>query len=119
YNDWPLMNGRVVPGDYFGGDLWATIAHNQGAVQLHHRIGGYVLFIAALLMAWRAVRTHYLSAEAKQLALGLAAAVVLQAALGVVTLMMVAPLGLALAHQLMAALVLALAVGFAWRVRRV
>lgn len=119
YNDWPLMNGRLVPDDYFTGDLWRTIAHNQGAVQLHHRIGGYVLFVVALVMAWRALRTHYLSAEAKQLALWVAAAVVAQAVLGVVTLMAVAPLGLALAHQLMAALVLGLAVGFAWRVRRV
>jgi cytochrome c oxidase assembly protein subunit 15 len=119
FNDWPLMNGRLVPDDYPGDGVWATIAHTQGPVQLHHRLGGYLLFVVALATAWRAMRTAYLSAAAKQLALAVAAAVVLQAVLGVVTLLAAAPLGLALAHQLMAALVLALAVGFAWRVRRV
>jgi cytochrome c oxidase assembly protein subunit 15 len=119
YNDWPLMNGRLIPDDYPGRGVWATIAHTQGPVQLHHRLIGYLLFGVALFTAWRAARTHYLSPQAKQLALMVAALVTLQAVLGVVTLMAGAPLGLALAHQLVAALVLGLAVGFAWRVRRV
>ena len=42
-----------------------------------------------------------------------------QAGLGVITLMAHAPVLLGIAHQLAAALLLALAVGFAWRVRRV
>ncbi|HEY9217451.1 MAG TPA: COX15/CtaA family protein, partial [Phenylobacterium sp.] len=119
YNDWPLMNGRLIPDDYPGKDLWATIAHTVGPVQLHHRLGAYLLFGLALFAGWRAVRTHYLSAAAKQLALALSAAIVLQAGLGVATLMAGTPLGLAIAHQLTAALVLGLAVAFAWRVRRV
>ncbi|MET0293498.1 MAG: COX15/CtaA family protein, partial [Phenylobacterium sp.] len=119
YNDWPLMNGRLAPDDYWAGDFWRTLAHNQGSVQLHHRIGGYVVFAVGLFTAWKAARTSYLSAAARQLALALGLAVVLQAVLGVTTLMAGAPLALAMAHQLAAALVLALAVAFAWRVRRI
>lgn len=119
FNDWPLMNGRLIPDDYPGKDLWTTIAHTQGPVQLHHRLGGYLVLVVALVTAWRASRTHYLSAGARQLAVAVAVAVVGQVVLGIVTLVAAAPLALALAHQLMAALVLALAVGFAWRVRRI
>lgn len=88
-------------------------------MQLHHRLGGYLVLVVALVTAWRASRTHYLSAGARQLAVAVAVAVVGQVVLGIVTLVAAAPLALALAHQLMAALVLALAVGFAWRVRRI
>ena len=44
--------------------------------------------------------------------------VLVQACLGVITLINHAPLGLALAHQCLAAVVLASALGLAWRVRR-
>ncbi|OIQ63435.1 heme A synthase [mine drainage metagenome] len=48
----------------------------------------------------------------------MAGAVVLQACLGVATLMTHVPILLGMAHQVMAALVLALATTFTWRVRR-
>lgn len=119
YNDWPLMNGRLLPDDYVGANLWATLAHSQGAVQLHHRIVAYLLTIAAVSIGAAAWRSSYLARESKLLGVGVAVAVVLQAALGVATLMTRAPLGLSIAHQLAAAAVLTLAVAFAWRVRRV
>jgi len=120
YNDWPLMNGALVPDDYGSGSgLWATLAHVQGAVQLHHRIVAYVLTIAAVGLGVAAWRSRYLSQDAKLLGVAVAGAVVLQAGLGVATLMMHAPVGMSIVHQLMAALVLTLAVAFAWRVRRV
>ena len=119
YNDFPLMGGRLVPEHYAGDGLWATLAHSQGAVQLHHRIGAYVLAIAALALGVGAWRSDYLRGEPKQLAYGVAAAVLLQALLGVATLVTRAPLALSLAHQVAAALVLTLAVAFAWRVRRI
>ena len=55
------------------------------------------------------------SHEFRELETGL---VLAQACLGVVTLMSHAPLPLALAHQCLAAVVLAAALGLAWRVRR-
>ena len=119
YNDWPLMNGALIPDDYPGASLWATLAHTQGAVQLHHRLVAYLLTIVALGLGAAAWRSKYLSQEAKVLGALVAGAVVLQAVLGVVTLMAHAPLALSIAHQLTAALLLALAVAFAWRVRRI
>lgn len=119
YNDWPLMNGALIPDDYLGANLWATLAHSQGAVQFNHRIVAYLLTGAALAMGFFAWRSTYLARESKLLAVAVAAAVGLQAILGVVTLVMRAPVGLSIAHQLAAALVLMLAVAFAWRVRRV
>jgi cytochrome c oxidase assembly protein subunit 15 len=119
YNDWPLMNGALIPDDYLGANLWATLAHSQGAVQFHHRIVAYVLTGVALAMGVFAWRSSYLARESKLLAVAVAAGVGLQAILGVVTLVMRAPVGLSIAHQLAAALVLMLAVAFAWRVRRV
>jgi cytochrome c oxidase assembly protein subunit 15 len=119
YNDWPLMNGHLLPDDYVGADLWATLAHSQGAVQLHHRLVAYLLLVVALGMGAAAWRSSYLAPDSKRLGVAVAAAVLVQAALGVATLMNRAPLGLSIAHQLVAALVFAVAIGFAWRVRRV
>jgi cytochrome c oxidase assembly protein subunit 15 len=45
--------------------------------------------------------------------------VIAQAGLGIATLMAGAPLWLSILHQLGAALLLAVATGFAWRARRV
>jgi cytochrome c oxidase assembly protein subunit 15 len=118
YNDWPLMNGRFFPDPYAGAGLWATVAHSQGAVQLHHRLVAYLLFVVALVFGAAAWRSSELSPDAKRLALVVTGAVVLQACLGVATLMAVAPLGLSLVHQIMAAAVLCLATAFAWRARR-
>jgi cytochrome c oxidase assembly protein subunit 15 len=41
YNDWPLMNGAFFPDEYVGKGFWGTLAHSQGAVQLHHRLFAY------------------------------------------------------------------------------
>ena len=119
YNDWPLMNGHIFPADYAGSGIWATLAHSQGAVQLHHRLVAYLLVVVAVALGIGAWRSTYLAPDAKRLALAVTAAVLLQACLGVVTLMMVVPIGLGAAHQVMAAATLCLAVAFAWRVRRV
>jgi cytochrome c oxidase assembly protein subunit 15 len=119
YNDWPMFAGRLLPRDYAGTSLWATLAHSQGAVQLHHRLVAYLLLIVAIGMGLAAWRSRYLAPASKQLAAGVAAMVLLQALLGIATLMARVPVGLGVAHQLTAALTLSLAVAFAWRVRRI
>jgi cytochrome c oxidase assembly protein subunit 15 len=118
YNDWPLMNGALFPKDYAGTGLWTTLAHSQAAVQFHHRIGAYLLLVAAAATAMGAMRSRYLPGGAKALALALCVGVLAQAGLGIATLMSHVPIALGMAHQVMAALVLSLAVAFAWRVRR-
>ena len=118
YNDFPYMGGRLIPADYFGADLWRTIAHNQASVQLHHRLGAYGLFVGAIVMAVMAWRTFYLAGQARALAILCAAAVTVQALVGVATLMSGVPVWLGVLHQLGAVVVLAAATAFAWRVRR-
>lgn len=118
YNDWPLMNGRLFPADYFGAGLWGTIAHSHGAVQLHHRLMAYALFVAGIAIAVIARRDRPLAAGSKAIATALAVIVALQASLGVWTLMAAVPITLGVLHQAGAAVLLAAATAFAWRVRR-
>jgi cytochrome c oxidase assembly protein subunit 15 len=118
YNDWPLMDGRLFPADYWQGSFWHSALHGLGAVQLHHRLGAYALLIAAWTSAVLAQRSPWLPGAAKGLALALGVLVTMQAMLGVATLMTGDPLVLAVVHQALAALVLACALAFAWRVRR-
>ncbi|HEY8003627.1 MAG TPA: COX15/CtaA family protein [Phenylobacterium sp.] len=118
YNDWPMFAGRLLPSDYAGPGLWATLAHSQAAVQLHHRLVAYLLVVVALGLAVVARRSSYLPQESRTLATAVAALVLVQALLGVATLMARVPVELGVVHQLTAALTLALAVTFAWRVRR-
>jgi cytochrome c oxidase assembly protein subunit 15 len=118
FNDWPLMNGRLFPEGYAGPHLWATMAHSQAAVQLHHRLGAYILLIVAAISGWKAVKSPYLPDGARMLGLAVAMGVLFQAVLGVATLMARVPLSLGIIHQVAAAIVLCLATAFAWRVRR-
>ena len=119
YNDWPLMNGQLFPRDYLGGDgLLHALLHSQAAVQFNHRLGAYLLVACAAAAALAALRSRRLARDARPLAIVFAGLVLLQAVLGVATLMSHAPLGLALAHQCLAAVVLAAAMSFAWRAQR-
>jgi cytochrome c oxidase assembly protein subunit 15 len=118
YNDWPLMNGAFLPDAYAGTSFWGTIAHSQGAVQLHHRLFAYVLFVAAIVVGLLTARDRHLSSEGRHLGVAVAIVVTAQAALGVWTLMAHVPLLLGVLHQAGAAVLLAVATAFAWRVRR-
>ena len=118
YNDWPLFNGRLLPSDPVSGGLVHNLLHSPGTVQLDHRLGAYLLLAAAVAIYVAARRSHVLGQGARALAAVLAGLVTAQAALGITTLMMITPLPLAMAHQILAAVVLAVAVAFAWQVRR-
>ena len=75
--------------------------------------------LLAAVLGVAAVRSQDLPRLVRLLGAGLGSLVVLQGALGVVTLMAGAPVLLGIAHQLAAALLLGVAVVFAWRVRRI
>jgi heme a synthase len=108
YNTWPLIDGALVPDAgrlFFITPLWRNFFDNILTVQFDHRMLAYVIFVVALLHAIDVART----AKARALRIGavvLFAAIVLQMALGIATLLLVVPLPLALAHQTMAMLVL-------------
>jgi len=117
-NDWPLMNGYLVPPDYAKATLWATLAHSQAAVQFNHRMVAYAVVIAAVGVAGSGLNSLLLMGQSRALALAVGVMAVLQALLGVATLMTRVPLPLALIHQAGAAILLALATALMWRVRR-
>jgi cytochrome c oxidase assembly protein subunit 15 len=118
YTDWPLMNGRLFPADYGRGGVLDTVFHSQAAVQFDHRVGAYLLFVAAIAFAVATAATYRMNGALKRHAIVLAAAVSLQAALGIVTLRYAAPLGFSLAHQALAVVVLTIALSLVWRMRR-
>jgi len=110
YNTWPLIDGALVPAPsqlMFNAPWWRNFFENPLTVQFDHRMVAYALLAAAILHAVDAVRTLRRGAGG---ALALVGAVTLQAALGILTLLAQAPLGLALMHQAMAMIVLTLAV---------
>ena len=115
FTDWPLFAGQVTPPIYAGATVWATLAHSVGAVQLHHRLGAYLLFGAAIGFAWLA---HNARLAERREAMALAVLVTLQAALGITTLMHASPVLLSAAHQAGAVVVLTAATVLLWRSRR-
>src|SRR5580658_1736856 len=118
-NDWPLMNGWLFPPDYAGHGFWATVAHSAPAVQFNHRMVAYAVVIMAVGIAGAGLNSRALMGQSRGLALAVGVAAVLQATLGVITLMTSVPLSLAMLHQAGAAILLAIATALAWRVRRV
>jgi cytochrome c oxidase assembly protein subunit 15 len=113
YNTWPLIDGHIVPAAeslFFNEPWWRNLFENPLTVQFTHRTIAYVLWTAALVHAIDSVR-----ARTAGLSIVLAIAVTIQAGLGIATLLYQAPILLALAHQGMAIIVLAIAVVHAER----
>jgi len=108
YNTWPLIDGDFVPNAsrlFFDTPIWRNFFENALTVQFDHRMIAYAIFIGALLHACDVSSTKTKGAT-RASALLLAAAVTVQAALGIWTLLMGAPIAVALLHQTMAMLVL-------------
>jgi cytochrome c oxidase assembly protein subunit 15 len=109
FNTWPLIDGRLVPAFeqlWAMSPWWRNAFENVMAVQFNHRMGAYLLWIAAFLYAvllWRRRATDRAQAWA------LFGVITAQAMLGIVTLLYAVPLALGLAHQAGAVLVLAIA----------
>ncbi|MCP3470349.1 COX15/CtaA family protein [Bradyrhizobium sp. CCGUVB1N3] len=111
YNTWPEIDGAFIPSAerlWFETPWWRNLFDNVLTVQFEHRMTAYALFVLAALHAFDAVRSRAGSAASG--AVWLFAAVSLQAVLGILTLLNQVPMGLALAHQAVAILVLTLAV---------
>jgi cytochrome c oxidase assembly protein subunit 15 len=117
FNTWPLIDGAFVPEPerlWFLSPAWRNLFENTLTVQFNHRMVAYALWLAAMLHANDAWRAQRETAGA----VILAALMTLQAALGIVTLLYQAPIPLALAHQMLAILVLTVAVVHAERLSR-
>lgn len=109
YNTWPTIDGAIVPAPerlFFLQPAWRNLFENTLTVQFNHRMVAYAIWILAVVHAFDAWRT----CRAALSAVFLAGTLTLQALLGVVTLLYQAPLALALAHQVLAILVLTIGV---------
>ena len=112
YNTWPEIDGALIPSSarlWFEEPWWRNLFDNTLTVQFEHRMVAYALIALAIFHAVDAIRSRPGSAVVNG-AVWLAAAILLQATLGVMTLLQQVPIDLALAHQAVAIAVLTLAV---------
>lgn len=114
YNTWPLMDGKVIPGDLFIIEpAWRNLFENPKTVQFIHRIGAYVVFLVALWHMIATIRREPGSTHARRASV-LFLLVVIQAVIGIGTLVMHVPMDMALTHQAFALVLLGFAAAH-WR----
>lgn len=114
YNTWPLIDGAFIPSGLGTATPWyLNLFENGLAVQFNHRMLGYAVVVTTLAQAiwlafWRAPQPLLGAAST------LAVLSVLQATLGVWTLLLAVPIELGIAHQAGAILVFATALYHLW-----
>lgn len=118
FNTWPLINGAFVPSGLGEASPWyLNLFENPLTVQFDHRMLGYAIVLAALgQLVWLAIRGAPQPLLGSALTLALLA--VLQATIGVWTLLLAVPITLGLAHQAGAIAVFAAALYHFWLSRR-
>jgi heme a synthase len=99
YNTFPLMDGQFVPAAAFiARPLWRNFLYNPATVQFDHRLIGWSLaFLVPAFWLWS--RRVPLPPPASRAVVLLLAALALQIALGIATLVWIVPVPLAAAHQ--------------------
>jgi cytochrome c oxidase assembly protein subunit 15 len=117
YNTWPLIDGAFVPPGLGEASPWyLNLFENPLTVQFEHRMLGYAVVLAALgQLAWLALKGAAQPLIGSAFTLALFA--LLQAALGVWTLLLSVPIALGLAHQAGAIAVFAVALYHFWLAR--
>ncbi|TIV22596.1 MAG: heme A synthase, partial [Mesorhizobium sp.] len=114
YNTWPLMDGKVIPSDLLLlKPVWLNFFENPKTVQFVHRLGAYTVFVVALWHMIATWRRQPGTTHARRATL-LFALVVVQASIGIGTLLMQVPLHMALTHQASALVLLGFATAH-WR----
>lgn len=111
FNTWPDIDGAFIPTAarlFFEQPWWRNFFDNALTVQFSHRMIAYTLLALALVHAVDVMRSKS-SAAVIGGAHALAAAMTLQAVLGIMTLLHQVPISLGLAHQATAIVVLILA----------
>ena len=117
YNTWPLMDGQLIPSGLGIMQPWyLNLFENAMTVQFNHRVVAYVVVLAAAWHAWSVLRVSG-DARVRGTAVALVVGTLLQAMLGIWTLLAQVPLPLGLAHQAGAAALFAIAVWHLYAVR--
>jgi cytochrome c oxidase assembly protein subunit 15 len=94
YNTWPLIDGALVPDParlFFDAPVWRNFFENTLTVQFDHRMLGYVIFIVRVSARIRS-SAHGGESWVVVSAVRACSRVTLQAALGVWTLLLRAPI---------------------------
>lgn len=101
FTDWPLMGGQLLPPDATVLEpLWRNYFESPGLVQWIHRVAGYVLGVVGVVIWFQSRRSPH---PATRFAFNaVLAAMLVQIALGVVTVIHAAPWPVAITHQLLA-----------------
>jgi heme a synthase len=118
YNTWPLIDGALVPpaSQLFSLEpVWRNWFENILTVQFAHRMNAYAICLVAVLHVVDTGRSVGFGAAFRSVS-ALAIGISVQVSLGVLTLLDQVPAALALLHQAMAIIVLALAVLHAERI---
>lgn len=114
FNDWPTMDGAVVPQNLLVlSPGWLNFFENPKMVQFVHRLGAYTLLV---LIAAQTIITLKSQSGAvhKRRAVLLLILAIIQASIGIITLVLQVPFYWALVHQGMAVILLGFAVAH-WR----
>ena len=114
YNSWPLMDGAIIPTGLMAmSPAWLNVFENAKTVQFDHRMFGYALWLVAAIHMVISLSRAPATTHARR-SVVLFALVTLQAATGIITLLLQVPVFWALVHQGLAILVLGFAVAH-WR----
>jgi cytochrome c oxidase assembly protein subunit 15 len=103
FPDWPLMAGGFFPPDPFQiQPLWRNFFENAGTVQFMHRMAGYLLFVFGVVVWLRGRKSA--NAATRFAFNAVFAALLVQVALGIVTVIYQAQWHVAITHQFVAVL---------------
>lgn len=98
YNTFPLMNGKLVPDEYWSTPGWRNAFESTAAVQLHHRALALTT-ATAVCATWLLLPRRSLHPDVRMLLNGMLAATGAQVALGITTLLTCVQPAVASTHQ--------------------
>jgi heme a synthase len=99
YIDWPLMNGQFLPSESLDYQpLWTNFFENPALVQFNHRMIGYLVAVVGSFIWWKSRKNPRVATKAAFS--GVMVMIVIQAVLGIVTVLYAAPWQVAIVHQI-------------------
>ena len=101
HNTWPLMDNSMIAQSVFALDpVWLNFLEGKSGVQFIHRTLGLIVLVLTLAVTWKSFHSNEGRMKAPAIMLGFA--VLIQVALGVLTLVLHVPFSLAVVHQVFA-----------------
>ena len=114
FNDWPTMDGMIIPSDlWVQTPAWINLFENPKTVQFIHRMSAYALLLLVLAQMLVALKSQS-GATHQRRTVVLMVFTLVQAAIGVITLVLQVPLNWGLLHQGGAVVVLGFSIAH-WR----